>query len=179
MRHAMLSLAVAALAAALALSAPGKSLAGDPYAYGTYETGYDTGWYGDGGWYDDVRRDGNVFYNAYNSYDGYYRHRYGGYWERPYDGYGYGYGYGYGCDECGGYGYGGYGYGDGGYGYGYGDEGYGDGGYYGGSGYPRRNGKVYYSNYGNYDPSHREIRRDRRRIECEADGGRFYAGRCF
>jgi hypothetical protein len=151
-RHAVLSLAVAALAAALALGAPGKSLAGDP-AYGTYETDYDGGWNGDGGWYDDVRRDGNVSYNAYNSYDGYARHRYGDYWRRPYDGYGYDGGYGY----------------EGGYGY--------DG--YRGAYYPRRNGKLYYSDYGNYDPSHREIRHTKRRIECEADGGRFYNGRCY
>lgn len=157
MRHAVLSLAAAALAAAFALSAPGKSLAGDPYAYGTYEADYGDGSW-DGGWYDNVRRDGNVFYNAYNSYDGYDRHRYGGYWERPYDGYGYGYGYG--CDQgC------------------YGDSYY-QGGYYGG-GYQRRNGKLYYSDYGNYDPSHHAIRRTERRIECEANGGRFYAGRCY
>jgi hypothetical protein len=166
MRHAMLSFAVAALAGALALSAPGKSLAGDPYAYGTYEADYgaDGYGYGDGGWYDNVRRDGNVFYNAYNSYDGYDRHRYGGYWERPYDGYGYGSGYGYGCDgDCAGYGYG--------------------NGYYSGrydrSAYPRRNGKFYYPDYGDYDPSHHEIRHTRRRIECESNGVRFYAGRCY
>ena len=163
MRTAVLSLASAVLAAALAFGAPGKSLAGDPYAYGTYEADYGAEGY-DGGWYDNVRRDGNVFYNAYNSYDGYARHRYGGYWERPYDSYGYGYGgYGYGCgDDCSGYGYG-----DGDY----------DG--YDRSAYPRRNGKLYYSDYGNYDPSHREIRRERRRIECENGGGRFYGGRCY
>jgi hypothetical protein len=162
MRHAALSLVSAALAAVLALSAPGKSLAGDPYGYGSYEADYGDGWYGDGGWYDNVRRDGNVFYNAYNSYDGYYRHRYGGYWERPYDGYGYGY--------------------DGYYGGGYGDGYYG-GGYYGGGyaygAYVRRNGRLYYPNYGNYDPSHHALRYDRRRIECESGGGRFYAGRCY
>ena len=155
MRHAVLSLAAAALAAAFALGAPGKSLAGDPYAYGTYEADYgaDGDGYGDGHWYDNVRRDGNVFYNAYNSYDGYDRHRYGGYWRRPYDDYGYGYSdYGY-------------------------DDGYYDGDY--GDGYPRRNGRVYYSDYGNMDRSHREIRRTRRRIECEADGGRWYADRCY
>ncbi len=154
-RHTVLSLAAAALVAALALGAPGKSLAGGP-AYGTYETDYDGGWYGDGGWYDDVRRDGNVFYNAYNSYDGYARHRYGGYWRRPNDDYGYD---GY----------------DGGNGY---DNGYGGDYGYGGA-YPRRNGKLYYSNYGNYDPSQHAIARTKRRIDCEAGGGRFYGDRCY
>jgi hypothetical protein len=153
MRLALISAAVAALALAVS-GAPGKTLAGD---YGWYGDGYD------GGWYTDVRRDGNVFYNAYNSYDGYYRHSYGGYWDRPYDG------YDGGCCAGGGYGYG--------YGYGYGgdydaDDGY--VGYRGGYG-----GRVYYPNYGYVDVTGRARHREERRLRCEASGRRLYRGRCF
>jgi hypothetical protein len=160
MRYAVLSLA-AAVAALLALGAPAKSLAGDERnpAYGSYEASYgadrwdDGDWYdGDGGWSADVRRDGNVLYNAYNSYDGYARHRYGDYWVRPgdYDGDDYGYQGGY------------------------------DGAYYGDQGYAQSRGrKVYYPSYGWTDTSRRQIRRTERQLRCEGEGGRFYHGECY
>jgi hypothetical protein len=147
MRHAVLSLA-AALAAVLALSAPAASQAGDRWG---------DGWGGDGAW-TEVHRDGNVFYNAYNSQDGYYRDRvYGGYWSRPGDE------EGYGCGECDGYGY---------------DQGYGYAGGYrdGWSGDGRR---IFYPGYGYVDASRREIRRTEKRLHCEDEGGREYHGRCY
>ena len=136
---------LAATAVGLLLIAPAPSLAGD---YGYDRGGYDRGGYGrddradgydrdygrgdqryyDGSWTENRRDDGNVSYNAYNSYDGYARGR--GYWDRPndyryscrsryngcYRGYrydGYGAGYGYGVDYRGAqtYYYPGYGYG--------------------------------------------------------------------
>lgn len=152
MRRVVLSLvATFTLAGAAALAAP--ALAGDGYGYG-HDRGYVErdyafyGYSGDGA-VTRVRRDGNVFYRAYNSWDGYYRHRGLGYWERPSDRYyGYGYGWGYyggryanrwannwncGCE---GYGYRGRHYG---YGRGY----YGEGGAY------------YTPGYGWYDPNGR------------------------
>ena len=89
MRPILIGLAAAATVG-LGLCAPTLSVAGD-YGYG----------YGVGGYAENVRRDGNVSYNAYNSHDGYARGRLG-YWERPgdrYYGYGRGYGRGYGYDR--------------------------------------------------------------------------------
>ncbi|MBS0297614.1 MAG: hypothetical protein JSR45_14995 [Proteobacteria bacterium] len=142
MRRALPSIvATATLAGAAALAAP--ALAGDGYGYG-HDRGYverDYAFYGysSDGALTRVRRDGNVFYRAYNSWDGYYRHRLG-YWERPSDRYGYGWGY-YGR---------GYGYRHRGYGYGdCGCDGY--EGRYGGEGY---GGGAYYTpGYGWYDPN--------------------------
>jgi hypothetical protein len=114
-----------------------------------------------------VWRDGNVFYNAYNSYDGYYRHNRGlGYWERPSDRYN-------GYRSWGSH----YGYRDEGYGYGdrddsYDDEGYGDGDGYGGRDrYRGGHGGAYYPGYGWYQPRHGARRfgcgEDR---DCDGDG---------
>ncbi len=87
-------MAGAVLVGGLSLLAPLPGVAGD---YGRYE-GYGSFGYGYGGT-EYVRRDGNVSYNAYNSYDGYRRGL--GYWDRPGDGYRYGYGYGRGYGRYG------------------------------------------------------------------------------
>ena len=87
MRSALFTLsAIGAVAAGVALAAATTSaVAGDYYghSYG-YGSGYESYTFGGGYGYDAwARRDGNVFYNAYNSHDGYRRHQ--GYWERPSD----------------------------------------------------------------------------------------------
>jgi hypothetical protein len=120
-------LGFSALAAAAALAAALPAQAGDDW--GDYGWGGFGGWGGhsgygrpDSGWRERVRRDGNVVYQAYNSWDGYDRdywgyaydrydgadgygwsrwehRRYGGYWTRPSDRRAYGYGYGYGTER--------------------------------------------------------------------------------